>query len=96
MYSLAEIKAQSQAEKQKQLIYKKTAIYKRGLSLLPPTLTIDFIKAKYKYFLDFKEIARKASNIIKAVIVKQYIAKDQDREMRKKVDKYIKQGYRIT
>jgi len=35
-------------------------------------------------------MARKALNIIKAVIVKRYAEKDKDREMRKKVNKYIK------
>jgi len=35
-------------------------------------------------------MAGKALNIIKAVIVKRHVAKDKDREMRKKVNKYIK------
>ena len=94
--SLAEMKAQSRAEKQKQLTHRETATYKRGLSSLPPTPTVDLIKAKYGCFLDPNEMAGKASNIVKAVIVKRHAAKDEDGEMRKKVDKYIKQGCRIT
>jgi len=35
-------------------------------------------------------MARKASNIIKAIIVKRHAVKDKDGEMRKKVNKYIK------
>jgi len=69
---------------------------KRGLSSLPLTLTVNLIKAKYRCFLNSNKMARKALNIIKAVIVKQYIAKDNNREIHKKVNKYIKQGYRIT
>jgi hypothetical protein len=71
-------------------------MYKRGLSSLPPTPTVNLIKAKYRYFLNPNKMARKALNIIKAIIVKRYAVKDKDGEIRKKVNKYIKQGYRIT
>ena len=65
-------------------------MYKRGLSSLPPTLTVDFIKVKYGCFLGSNKMARKALNIIKAVIVKRHAVKDKNGEMHKKVNKYIK------
>ena len=58
--------------------------------MLPPTLSINLINPKYGCFLNPNKMARKALNIVKAVIIKRHAVKDKDGEMCKKVNKYIK------